>query len=71
VAGGERCKPELRDAFAGIKPFDTEFRVIHPHDAVQHIKAMSNSVLTPAMTIRPLRPGSRYLGALEIELENT
>ncbi|MWV54143.1 PAS domain S-box protein [Chlorobium phaeovibrioides] len=35
----DRSVGELRDAIGGGKPFDTEFRVVHPSGDVHHIKA--------------------------------
>jgi len=37
----ERGDREVNDAIAGIKPFDTEFRVIWPNGEIRHIKAVA------------------------------
>jgi PAS domain S-box-containing protein len=36
-----RCDQEIQDALAGSKPFDTEFRVLHPNGNIRYIKALS------------------------------
>lgn len=37
----ERGDREVNDAIAGIKPFDTEFRVVWPNGEIRHIKAVA------------------------------
>ena len=37
----ERGDREVNDAIAGIKPFDTEFRVVWPNGETRHIKAVA------------------------------
>ena len=37
----ERGDREVNDAIAGIKPFDTEFRVVWPDGEIRHIKAVA------------------------------
>ncbi len=37
-----RCDHEIKDAIAGIKPFSTEFRVIHADDSIRVIKAIAD-----------------------------
>jgi PAS domain S-box-containing protein len=37
----ERGDKEVADAMAGIKPFDTEFRVVWPNGEIRHIKAVA------------------------------
>jgi|GEM_PF-5286129 len=41
----QRCERELTDAVAGIRPFDTEFRVVHPCGAVRHIRALARMTM--------------------------
>jgi signal transduction histidine kinase len=37
-----RCERELSDAIAGLHPFDTEFRIVHPDGAIRHIKSLAH-----------------------------
>jgi signal transduction histidine kinase len=37
----ERCERELADAIAGVRPFDTEFRIVEPNGAVRDIKSLA------------------------------
>ena len=37
----ERGDREVNDAISGIKPFDTEFRVVWPNGEIRHIKAVA------------------------------
>ena len=38
---GNRGDQEVEDALSGIKPFETEFRVIWPNGEVRYIKAIA------------------------------
>lgn len=44
----ERCQQELQEAIAGIKVFDTTFRVITPSGETRYLKAVAGSVLDHA-----------------------
>ena len=37
----ERSVRELNDAIAGLQPFETDFRIVHPNGAVRHIKSLA------------------------------
>jgi PAS domain S-box-containing protein len=37
----ERSERELADAIAGVRPFDTDFRIIQPSGAIRHIKSLA------------------------------
>jgi PAS domain S-box-containing protein len=34
-----RCEQELSDALNGLRPFDTDFRIVHPNRAVRYLRA--------------------------------
>ena len=40
----ERCLTETQEAIHGIRPFDTEFRVVHPDGSVHHLKTSADVV---------------------------
>jgi PAS domain S-box-containing protein len=43
----ERCERELGAAIAGLRPFDTDFRIIHPDGAVRHIQSLARVTRNP------------------------
>ena len=42
-----RIEAQLRDAIAGIAPYDTEFRVIMPNGAVRYLRTMASLIRKP------------------------
>ncbi len=43
----ERCERELREAIAGLRPFNTDFRIIQPNGATRHIKSLARVTRGP------------------------
>jgi diguanylate cyclase (GGDEF)-like protein/PAS domain S-box-containing protein len=43
----QRVEGEVRDGLAGIRPYDTEFRVITPAGAVRYVRTMANLTRKP------------------------
>jgi PAS domain S-box-containing protein len=42
-----RSEQELQDAIAGLRPFDTDFRINHPDGTIRHIKSLARVTRNP------------------------
>jgi PAS domain S-box-containing protein len=42
-----RSEQELQDAIAGLRPFDTDFRINHPDGTIRHIKSLARITRNP------------------------
>ncbi len=40
----ERCLNDIQEAIHGVRPFDTEFRVVHPDGSIHHLKTSADVV---------------------------